>query len=90
VYDARMSACDALVDAEDGDVFVLLGARVAAAFDMEDLPLWKSKYVLTRHGVLKFIRLPHPSGRCREWNDKNSRARARRAMSPHLNGVEIC
>lgn len=39
---------------------VLLGQKVAAAFGLEYRPL-------TRDG--RFLVVPHPSGRCRAWND---------------------
>ena len=47
---------------------VLLGAKVAAAFDLPYEPF-------TRRG--RFVILPHPSGRCRAWNDSSAFERAR-------------
>lgn len=59
-----------------GGSVVLLGARVANAFDLDYRPF-------TRVG--RFYMIPHPSGRCRLWNEPGSARRARllveRAMS---------
>lgn len=54
----------ARVEAERRAKIVLLGRKVQAAFDMDDAPLFSTwgRYVL----------LPHPSGKCRVWNDEKN------------------
>lgn len=54
--------------------FVLLGARVCRAFGVAFDPFSTSGCVGA--GGL-FVVLPHPSGRCRIWNDPSSAERAR-------------
>lgn len=55
--------------------FVLLGAKVADAFRVPFEPF-------RVHRVLSWptLVLPHPSGRCRIWNDPESTQRARRVF----------
>lgn len=55
-----------------GQPLVLLGAKVAAAFGFAYL-----QFVEVEPGVLV---LPHPSGRCRAWNDPAATHKARRAL----------
>ena len=55
----------------DHDAVVLLGAKVCAAFGVQFKPFQRTG----RYAVL-----PHPSGRCRLWNDKASVVRARRLI----------
>lgn len=55
---------------------VLLGRKVAAAFGLEDVPafsVWRPSEVSRAWCVL----LPHPSGRCTEWNTPGAFQRAR-------------
>lgn len=54
--------------------FVLLGAKVCRAFGVAFDPFTVSGDVGDR-GI--FVVLPHPSGRCRLWNDPASAERAR-------------
>lgn len=53
-------------------VYVLLGSKVCAAFGVPFIPfsVYGGRYVV----------LPHPSGRCRLWNDYRSYERARNAL----------
>lgn len=63
---------------------ILLGARVAAAHGVEFHPFrtfYSDTVCLFGADVLV---LPHPSGRCRIWNDRRSIARARRAVRRFL------
>jgi hypothetical protein len=66
-----------LLERRDLDRVVLLGAKVCAAFGFEFEPFrsWK-----TPCGSRRYVILPHPSGRCRIWNDPDSIERARAAM----------
>lgn len=52
---------------------ILLGAKVAAAFGFCDGPF--------RSYDGRVLVLPHPSGRCRVWNDPGAAARAREAVA---------
>lgn len=70
---ARQCAAGVRAVYHDAKVVLLLGARVAAAFGLEDLRVWHSRVV---RGV-RYYRLPHPSGRSRVWNDRRSRVAAR-------------
>lgn len=51
--------------------FVLLGAKVTRAFDVEFRPF-------TAHGM--FVVLPHPSGLCRAWSEPGAFERARAVL----------
>lgn len=70
---ARAAAAD-LVESHDGD-FVMLGARVADAFRKNDLGLF------IRDG--RFVRLPHPSGLSRAWNDEGSESKLRAVLEEY-------
>ena len=76
--EARWSARDASLVATyysgwwPGRPMVLLGARVARAFGVRYRPFTVSG----RYAVL-----PHPSARCRAWNEPRARAAARRTVS---------
>ncbi len=63
--------------------FVLLGRRVAQAFGYRDEPfsVLQSQAPGTDH---VFYLLPHPSGRCREWNRPGAAERARRLLANFL------
>lgn len=62
---------------------ILLGLKVAEAFDMPYEPFAQTWYS-TREGVCKGrgpdLVLPHPSGRCRAWNVPGTREKARKAF----------
>jgi hypothetical protein len=55
---------------------VLLGARVSAAFGLAFEP-----FTVGRVGEWTYAILPHPSGRCRIWNNPASEWKARKAVS---------
>lgn len=59
-----------------GARFVLCGRQVARAFELDDAP-WFSRALI--YGVATVL-IPHPSGRCREYNDPANVARAREAV----------
>ena len=76
---------------EDRSVYVLLGSRVAKAFDVPFLP-----FTAMEHGVFKpprssrtcwFVQLPHPSGLNRLWNEPGAAERARAAVDRALAGA---
>jgi len=93
-WDKREAARAASVFLESNGVLVLLGAKVCAAFDLEYLPF--SAHTVHDLGgtpgvdlppgtigtgaVRRIVRLPHPSGRCRAWNEPESIGRAREAL----------
>lgn len=67
---AALREADRLKAAYFGDyVFLLLGRKVATAFGLKGVELF------TR--VDSTILIPHPSGRCRVWNEPGSTERAR-------------
>jgi hypothetical protein len=70
---ARLAALDVLRRAEH-DVLVLLGARVRDAFGG---PVF---FASARRRDCALVSLPHPSGRCRLWNDLANVERAVAAM----------
>jgi hypothetical protein len=49
------------IDSQDRCAVILLGRKVAKAFGLG------SRELFTRCG--RYVLLPHPSGRCRSWND---------------------
>lgn len=66
------------------DTVILLGTRVSAAVG-ERFLMWKPTAVIVNFdraglGVVEFISVPHPSGRCRLWNDPANVRRLRRAI----------
>lgn len=63
---------------EDVDVVVLLGRKVREAFGW-DYPSFTTMLAKGK----TFVFLPHPSGRCRVWNDPASLRRARRVLRKH-------
>lgn len=58
---------------------VLLGSKVALAFGHAFFPFRVFQYDNGMRGLWRVI-LPHPSGRCREWNDARSYGRALKAL----------
>lgn len=71
---AREAAQKVLREA-NGAPLVLLGARVAAAFGLPSLP-----FIVRRQLPSPILVLPHPSGRCRVWNDARNFERARACL----------
>lgn len=74
------------------EVAVLLGKKVQAAFgfDVEPFALRSEPRRLIR-GDIKYVILPHPSGRNLVWNQPGSRESARRLMreaAPEINWGE--
>lgn len=67
---------------------VLLGRRVASAFGMSGLRPFtvvdeSRTSVVVHHGFLganRYVLLPHPSGRCRAWNDAGAARLAREVV----------
>lgn len=70
----------ARIRAERRAVLVLLGAKVCAAFGVEFQPFTCSAPASLDVPQWRFVVLPHPSGRCRLWNDPLSIARARASL----------
>lgn len=58
---------------------VTLGKKVTASFGVSHEPFTRRDM----GGVVLYI-LPHPSGRCRTWNDPQSIPRARALLAPLL------
>lgn len=80
---ARSRAGVLLGEHARSDVFVLLGRKVAEAFGVADLAAFSWIDAPDRRIVL----LPHPSGRCRDWQEPGTFERARTLLSaalPHV------
>lgn len=60
---------------ETHDVLVLLGRNVSKAFGYDGSVFSWGRVQTGANSIL--VRLPHPSGRCREWNAEDSVPRAR-------------
>lgn len=79
---ARRAAAVLVESATDSDVLVLLGVRVARAFGLAAVPVfarWRADFCGP-----SYVRLPHPSGRCRAWNDPLCAELARSALREYL------
>lgn len=63
---------------------VLLGARVANAFGLPYEPFTETRLSnpFTSTPTTRFFLLPHPSGRCRLWNQPDAFQRARAMVLP--------
>lgn len=74
--EARDRAKDVLAEAYRPAI-VLLGAKVCRAFDVTYAPF----SALTRTATARrLVVLPHPSGRCRLWNESGAYERAREVL----------
>jgi hypothetical protein len=63
------------------DKLVLLGAKVARAFGMKHVPFSYSKLPSGMYEHERMVvQLPHPSGRCRLWNEPGAFERARAVL----------
>jgi hypothetical protein len=83
---AREAADGILCERGDADQLVLLGSKVFGAF-AHALPQGWRWQPFTTAGGGRLLLLPHPSGRCRLWNEPGAVERARRAigeLAPHL------
>lgn len=80
---ARRKACQLRDARTESDIIVCLGAQVAGAFDRGLAKPWKP---FTIHGPFpslrlpRFVLIPHPSGRCREWYEPGAYERARAVL----------
>ena len=66
---------------------ILLGSRVAAAHEVKFIPFRvQVLYDINVDGkpYVRILVLPHPSGRCRVWNDPAAAVRARVAVERFL------
>lgn len=68
---------------------ILLGANVAAAHGLKFLPFERFQLYTfgPRPTTTDVLVLPHPSGRCRIWNDKASTEAARAAVKQFMEGA---
>jgi hypothetical protein len=64
--------------------FVLLGRRVAKAFGVNTNLVLTVVQLHPGPRSAEALLLPHPSGRCRYWNDEMDRARARVALNEFI------
>ena len=82
--EARAFAARTLLARAGRGALILLGARVCSAFLVPFEPFEPFELVRRvgpRALVARGVVLPHPSGRCRIWNDKESARRARAAAA---------
>jgi hypothetical protein len=79
IYRERWSAYDSL---ERSSVLLLCGAKVRECFKGPD-PL-----TARADGTMHLISIPHPSGRCREWQDPRTAARVRYLLRIYVPEVE--
>jgi hypothetical protein len=82
VLEARLEAKRLDVDGPPVS-FLLLGRRVATAFGLGRVRTFTEIRLDSGRPVTL---VPHPSGRCRVWNDTGSRATARAMLGPLLGG----
>lgn len=92
-YNAMEAAHAATYLASRGRQCILLGRKVCSAFGANYAPFTVRKAV--KCGGVNVLVLPHPSGRCRAWNDPESFELARLAIGrfipelvPHLSGQQ--
>jgi hypothetical protein len=69
---------------EFGQPLILLGARVARAFRLTYTPFELHAWGDGLGDHRRILVLPHPSGRCRAWNEPGSYERARRMVREFL------
>jgi hypothetical protein len=79
---ARAAAIEILAAATAGDSMALLGSKVAEAFGLIFEP-----FTVQTIGSYKALVLPHPSARCRLWNDPTNFTRARALVRGFVPGV---
>ena len=65
--------------------YILLGRKVCAAFGVPYLPFKRQRY---GSRPWEFLVLPHPSGRCRAWNDPRATTRTRRVVRGMIREME--
>lgn len=71
--EARARATLLIGDCRPTQVLVLLGRKVATAFDCQDVPAFD----WTTVNSARIVSLPHPSGLSRAWNEPGAFDRAR-------------
>ena len=81
---ARAAASEIAANLKPDSKLVLLGAKVCAAFGWRYEPF---DLRLVGADLVPLVILPHPSGRCRTWNDPDSYHRAREAL--RRAGIEV-
>lgn len=88
----RARARSALILAGEPRTLILLGSKVAQAFGADFSvftgAVWGSALSGSR-GCFTAYRLPHPSGRCLEWNDPGAIDRARGLLRHVLEGDRV-
>lgn len=71
-----------------GQPLILLGVRVAKAFGVDSEPFRRRRLVIPADLLdVNVLILPHPSGRCRVWNEPGAVNRARRSVRELLGAL---
>lgn len=73
--------------------FLLLGRKVAYAFQLGKTPFFQCHYGVEQVRNGKWVRpafllLPHPSGRCRAWNKPGAVERARKIVTDMMRATK--
>lgn len=93
----RGAAAVLMVEASEYGVdVVLLGGRVAGAFSQAAANMMRNLGVEAAGRPLEtwersgsILRVPHPSGLCREWNHPGARDRLRRLLEPYRRAPSV-
>jgi hypothetical protein len=85
---ARMRALE-IVRERDGQVVVLLGAKVAGAFLFDYTPFIRWGRSMDSRGPGVVYILPHPSGRNPQWNEAGAQEKARELLRDFLPRPEL-
>lgn len=84
--EARDRAFEIMNQHEPGRWYILCGAKVARAFDLRPATAEEPIIIATRYpepALGGYAVIPHPSGRCRLWNDLTA-AQVRRSLAEIL------
>lgn len=80
--EARINSLE-LINRDSIHTYILLGAKVASAFNVPYEPLSLTVY-RTPEKSIRLLVIPHPSGLCRDWNDVQSYRRVRGFLRANL------
>jgi hypothetical protein len=80
--EARSRAIELAATRDNGDVIVVCGTKVAAAFGLPSTPFKVYKFEIAGISMRRptYVVLPHPSGLCSVWHEPHAVERARAAL----------